>query len=281
MKGPIVERPVSEISIGEFVISGSGVERDRTEIFDRQDSSIQPKQRQTMQPTVSSDVLGEFEFTGCFRVPVAALIFSMGCLFFIIRTASAQEASPTPTATPEASATPTPAGQQPATEAVSPTPSASPTPGPQQASPLLPQPNVLPSPPAPPAMPPALRDLMPQPLPPAGPGSTPNPGSAEQQEMDKFRFRQLRSIAAGNPYALYLLRRAQTQPNDEMKREYMRVYYITMCDEMRRLEPRLKAMIDGFESAYVGRYSPTAIRPTIPGRDINRFNAAQRRVTQP
>ena len=238
-----------------------------------------------MQSRVSSDVLGECELIGCFRVPVAALVSSIGCLFFIIGTAFAQEASPTPTATPEVSATPTPGGQQPATEAVSPTPAASPSPGPQQASPLLPQPNELPlppSPPAPPAIPPNLRDLMPQAIPPAAPGPTPNPGSAEQQEMDKVRFRQIRTIAARNPYALYLLRRAQAQPNDEMKREYMRVYYITMCDEMRKLEPRLKGMIAGFESAYVlGRYSPTAIRPTVPGRDIGRFNASQRRITEP
>jgi hypothetical protein len=212
-----------------------------------------------------------------------APIFSLGCLFVILGTASAQEAegTPTPTATPQVSTTPVPAVQQQATEGISPTPTASPTPTPQQPSSLLPQPNALPSPPAPPAMPPSLRDLMPQAIPPAVPGATPNPGSAEQQEMDKVRFRQIRTIAARNPYARYLLWRAQHESNDEMKREYMRVYYITMCDQMRKLEPRLKPMIDGFEGGYVGRYSPVGVRPTIPGRDIGRFNASQRRATQP
>jgi len=99
--------------------------------------------------------------------------------------------------------------------------------------------------------------------------------------MDKVRFRQIRTIAARDPYARYLLWRAQHESTDEMKREYMRVYYITMCDEMRRLEPRLKGLIDGFEGVYVGRYSPVAIRPTIPGRDMGRFNAWQRRMTAP
>jgi hypothetical protein len=210
------------------------------------------------------------------RISFGALIFSIGCL--LLGRVSAQEATPTPTATPEVSPTPVPVDQQQSTETVSPTPTASPTPSPQQPSPLLPQPNALPSPPP---VPPNLRDLMPQPIPPAAPGATPNPGSAEQQDINKIRFRQLRTIAARDPYARYLLRRALNESDDEMKREYMRVYYITMCDEMRRLEPRLKGMIDGFEAAYVGRYSPIGTRPTIPGRDIDRFKASQRRVTEP
>jgi hypothetical protein len=240
-------------------------------------------------------VLGDFgrDLTICFRISVVALVSSIGCLFFITGTAAAQEASPTPTTTPQVSTTPVPADQQQTTETVSPTPVASPTstssptpegsptPGAQQSSPLLPQPNALSPQPSQPAASPALRDLIPQPIPPAAPGPTPNPGSAEQQEMDKVRFRQIRTIAARNPYARYLLWRARNEATDEMKREYMRVYYITMCDEMRRLEPRLKGMIDGFEGQYVGRYSPTSIRPTIPGRDIDRFNAWQRRVTTP
>jgi hypothetical protein len=98
--------------------------------------------------------------------------------------------------------------------------------------------------------------------------------------MDKVRFRQIRTIAVRNPYAIYLWRRAQSATNDEMKRQFLRVYYLTMCDEMRKLEPRLKAMIDGFESAYVGRSSPTGQRPTIPGRDVPRFNAMERAPSQ-
>ncbi len=84
---------------------------------------------------------------------------------------------------------------------------------------------------------PALRDLIPQGIQAVIPGSLlPAPGSAEQMEMDKIRFRQIRTIAARNPFAVYLWRKAQSQKTDEMKREYLRVYYLTMCDEMRKLE---------------------------------------------
>jgi hypothetical protein len=128
---------------------------------------------------------------------------------------------------------------------------------------------------------PALRDLIPQGIQAILPGSLlPAPGSAEQAEMDKIRFRQIRTIAVRNPYAIYLWRKSQSQKTDEMKRQYLRVYYLTMCDEMRKLEPRLKAMIDGFESVYVGRSSPVGQRPTIPGRDIPRYNAIERAPSQ-
>ena len=99
-------------------------------------------------------------------------------------------------------------------------------------------------------------------------------------EIDKIRFRQIRTIAARNPYAVYLWRKAQSQKTDEMKREYLRVYYLTMCDEMRILEPRLKGVIDGFEAGYVGRSSPAGQRPTVPGRDVHRFNAIERAPSQ-
>jgi hypothetical protein len=79
-----------------------------------------------------------------------------------------------------------------------------------------------------------------------------------------------------DPYAVYFWRRARLEHTDEMKREYLRVYYTTMCDEMRKLEPRLKPMIDVFEASNLGRVSPVGARPTVPGRDIPRFEASQR-----
>jgi hypothetical protein len=192
-------------------------------------------------------------------------------LLLTVTGASAQEIEATPTAVaPQPTATPP--SQTGQAQTASPTPAVSPTPAPQEQPPLLPESNALPTQPA--ETPP--RDLMPQGTKPSIPGSVPTPTSAEQLEKDKFRFRQLRTIAARNPYAIYLWRRARLERTDEMKREYLRVYYITMCDEMRRLEPRLKPMIDGFENATVGRLSQVAQRPTVPERDIPRFEASQR-----
>src|SRR6202035_5799371 len=120
-------------------------------------------------------------------------------------------------------------------------------------------------------------DLIPEGAKPQIPGSVPNPNSAEQLEKDKVRFRQLRTIARRNPYAICFWRRARLERTEEMKREYFRIYYTTMCDEMRKLEPRLKLTIDAFEYANVARLSPVALRPAIPERDLPRYNAAQKR----
>jgi hypothetical protein len=191
-------------------------------------------------------------------------------LLLTVTGASAQEIEATPTAVvPQSTATPP--SQAGRAQTASPTPTVSPTPAPQEQPQLLPESNALPTQPAETPLP---RDLMPQGTKPSIPGSVPNPTSAEQLEKDKFRFRQLRTIAARNPYAIYLWRRARLERTDEMKREYLRVYYITMCDEMRRLEPRLKPMIDGFENATVGRVSQVSQRPTVPERDIPRFEAS-------
>jgi hypothetical protein len=183
-------------------------------------------------------------------------------LLLALGTASAQETEPTPTpSTSQATGAPAPA--------------ASPTPELQQQEPqLLPESNELPLPPPETPLPPLPQDLIPQGAKPQFPGSIPTPTSAEQLEKDKIRFRQIRTIAVRNPYAIYFFRRARLASTDEMKREYLRVYYTTMCDQMRKLEPRLKLMIDIFENTNIGRASQLTLRPTVPARDIPRFKAS-------
>jgi hypothetical protein len=200
------------------------------------------------------------------------LISSLVILLVAVAAASAQEAEPTPTAVaPQTTATPQEGSDQ--SQTVSP-PAVSPTPEPQESPQLLPESKTLPTQPPETALP---RDLIPEGAKPLIPGSVPNPNSAEQLEKDKVRFRQLRTIARRNPYAIYFWRRARLERTEEMKREYFRIYYTTMCDEMRKLEPRLKLTIDAFEYANVARLSPVALRPTIPERDLPRYNAAQKR----
>jgi hypothetical protein len=197
------------------------------------------------------------------------LISSLLVLLLTFGAASAQEATPTATA----SASP-PTGTPQEAQSPSPAPTFSPTPElPQQEPQLLPESNTIPSPPAETPLP---QDLIPQGIKPQFPGSIPTPASAEQLEKDRIRFRQIRTIAVRNPYAIYFLRRARLARTDEIKREYLRVYYTTMCDQMRKLEPRLKPTIDSFENANVGRSTQTGLRPTVPMRDIPRFRAAQK-----
>ena len=200
------------------------------------------------------------------------VITLLAVVLFAIGSGSAQETeSTTPTPTPsQSNAIPPEEGGR--TQSAAPVATVSPAPEPQGPPQLLPESKTLP--PQPPQTP-LPRDLIPEGGKPRLPGPVPNPASAEQLEKDKIRFRQIRTIAARNPWAIYFWRRAMTQKTDEMEREYLRVYYITMCDEMRKLEPRLKAMIDGFENANVGGSSPLGQRPTVPGRDIPRFQASQ------
>ena len=194
------------------------------------------------------------------------LILSLFNLLFVGAVASAQNAQPSPT---ESVPQPTPPPQ----EQASPTPTASPAPESQGVPELLPESKTLPVQPPETPLPP---DLIPQGTKPKPPGlPAPNPASAEQQEKDKVRFRQIRTIAQRNPFAIYLLRRAMLEKTEESEREYLRTYYTTMCDQMRKLEPRLKPVIDAFENGNIGRLSQLGIRPAIPLRDIRRYEAAQ------
>jgi hypothetical protein len=192
------------------------------------------------------------------------LVASLFNLLFVAAVASAQNAQPSPT---ESLPQPTPTPQ----EESSPAPAASPAP--QGVPELLPESKTLPVQPPQTPLPP---DLIPQGAQPKLPGPpAPNPASAEQQEKDKVRFRQIRTIAQRDPFAVYLLRRAMLEKTDEGLREYLREYYITMGEHMRKLEPRLKPVIDAFENGNIGRLSQFNIRPTIPLRDIRRYEAAQ------
>jgi hypothetical protein len=97
-----------------------------------------------------------------------------------------------------------------------------------------------------------------------------NRPSAAQQLADRVRFRQLRTIAQNDPFALKLWLTAQQAPTIEGRREYTRAYYHYLGARMRALEPRLEAMINAYETAGVASATQVNIRPTIPLRDLHR-----------
>jgi hypothetical protein len=150
--------------------------------------------------------------------------------------------------------------------------SPSPTPEPQTAPDLLPESKTLPPLPPDSALPP---DLIPQRPQPTKAAPLPSPGSAEQQEKDRIRFRQIRTIAERDPFAVYLSRRAGQQKTSESRREYFRAYYTSIAIHMRKLEPKLKPLIDAFEQKNVIRNSQLGLRPTIHLRDLPRFEREQ------
>jgi len=130
--------------------------------------------------------------------------------------------------------------------------------------------------PAQPADAPNPYDLMPEGVELEIPALRLNKLSAEQQEKDKVRFRQLRTIAMCNPYALYLYDRAKLTKTEESRREYLRTYYESMCNQMRQMEPRLKAIIDAYENLMISRVIQYNVKPTIPVRDLAKFRAEER-----
>jgi hypothetical protein len=191
---------------------------------------------------------------------VAFLFFCLSSALFE-KTSRAQDAQASP-----AQSTPTPAAE------ASPETSPSPTPEPQTAPDLLPESKTLPPLPPESELP---RDLIPEIPKPGKNVHLPAVGSAEQLEKDRIRFRQIRTIAMRDPFAIYLAKRAVEEKTEEGKREYFRAYYAALAIHMRKLEPKLKPIIDGFEAGYIARYVQTKVRPTIPLRDLGRYEKEQ------
>lgn len=150
--------------------------------------------------------------------------------------------------------------------------SPAPTAEPQAPPDLLPESKSLP---AQPTGTPSPLDLIPEGSKVEIPTFPANKPSAEQLENDKRRFRQLRTIAGRDPYAIYLFDRAKVLKTNESRRQYLRAYYLVMCNQMRKMEPRLTAMIDAFEGGMISRVTQHNLKPTVPIQDMARFRAAE------
>jgi hypothetical protein len=209
--------------------------------------------------------------------PMRHLILILVIAVFWAKAALGQEAEPM--AAPSPSPSPAEKTESPAPSPAA-SPEASPSPSPQLPPDLLPESKTLPpQPPESQQVPeaPTLRDLIPEGTMPQIPPAQPSKPLASQQEQDKVRFRQLRTVAARNPYAIYLWEYAKWAKTEQSRREILRLYYQSMCAQMRRMEPRLKAMIDAFEGVTVGRSDQTRVQPTIPIRDLPRWDAQRKR----
>jgi hypothetical protein len=173
--------------------------------------------------------------------------------------------------------------------------SASPSPSVQLPPDLLPDPQHAPIPTPPP---PASNDLLPENKPAPTPveqapiqqdllPSTPTPGPsaaasvpqeaqatptpkklAEQLLKEKMRFRQLESIAERDPHAIELWDTASRQSTIEYRRQWQRLYYVYVCDIMRKLDPRVSDLIDTWEQTHLSAQSQHNTRPTIPDQEL-------------
>ena len=216
--------------------------------------------------------------------------------------------TPSPTQSPSPKTKASPGSTKPAlppkpyaTAYGKPWPSPSPSPSVQLPPDLLPDPQHAPVPTPPP---PATNDLLPEnkpaptpvvPQPPSEPDllpSTPTPGPspagkararstppqetstgkklAEQALKEKMRFRQIESAAERDPHAIDLWHTANQQYTMEYRREWQRLYYVYVCDRMRKLDPSpgLSDLIDQWEQAHLSAQSSHNIRPTVPRQEL-------------
>jgi hypothetical protein len=209
--------------------------------------------------------------------------------------------SPSPSAKTKASPLPTRPAPPPkpyATAYGKPWPSPSPSPSVQLAPDLIPDPQHVPVPTPPP---PATNDLLPENKPaptPVGPQpsepdllpSTPTPGPspagsgseaaespeqtptpkklAEQILKEKMRFRQIESAAERDPHAIEMLSTANRQHTMEYRREWQRLYYVYVCNLMRKLDPSLSELIDSWEQTHLSAQSIHNSRPTVPQDEL-------------
>jgi hypothetical protein len=124
-------------------------------------------------------------------------------------------------------------------------------PEPQASPDLLPESNALPRGPQfdlpPDFLPGILPDFL-ENLPPPDE----NWVSPEQIAKNRQRLHQIKEEATQSSRAATLLHLSQAALTDEARRTFMRAYYHTVTNEMRRLEPGLRQEIKAYEREQIG-----------------------------
>jgi hypothetical protein len=100
---------------------------------------------------------------------------------------------------------------------------------------------------------------------------------AEQVLKEKMRFRQIESAAERDPHAIELWNTANQQYTMEYRREWQRLYYVYVCDMMRKLDPSLKELIDSWEQTHLSAESSHNLRPTVPRKELRGAAETQNR----
>jgi hypothetical protein len=77
--------------------------------------------------------------------------------------------------------------------------------------------------------------------------------SPEQKKQNDKRIAEIRSIAMHIPRIVSLLGEANTALTTEAKRNFLRAYFITLCTQMRKMEPDLGGSISSFQREQIHR----------------------------
>jgi len=153
-----------------------------------------------------------------------------------------------------------------------------PTPPPPATNDLLPENKPLPTPVGPQPSEPDLLPSTPTPGPSAAgsastaaasPQVTPTPKKlAEEVLKEKMRFRRIESAAESDPHAIEMWNTANQQYTMEYRREWQRLYYVYVCNIMRKLDPSLTELINNWEQIHLSAQSVHNSRPTVPQDEL-------------
>jgi hypothetical protein len=150
------------------------------------------------------------------------------------------------------------------------------TPEPQFRPDLLPESTVLP------VAPPNLGLPSPSVFKPAGtdPAQTEHAViqlSPEDQQKNRVRLSETRAVAMRNPRVIDLMQEANGALSDEARREFMRAYYHTLCNQMRKLEPGLAGPIAEYEQAQIRQLAQGSSRLAIASREPKHRKSSHQR----
>jgi hypothetical protein len=79
-----------------------------------------------------------------------------------------------------------------------------------------------------------------------------------------MRFRAVQSMAERDPHAIELWNTAHRQHTMEYRRQWERLYFVYVCDLMRKIDPSLKDLITAWETTHISAQSIHNSRPTVP-----------------
>jgi len=78
------------------------------------------------------------------------------------------------------------------------------------------------------------------------------PAAAKEDNVEEnSHLEAIRLQAMNDPHAAHLLKRAMHSSRSATRRSYMRAYYVSVAERMRKLDPKLKSAIGEYEQAKI------------------------------
>jgi hypothetical protein len=93
---------------------------------------------------------------------------------------------------------------------------------------------------------------------------------------ENSRLVAIRSQAMKDPRAAYLLKRATHSSRSATRRSYMRAYYMSVAERMRKLDPKLKSAIGAYEQAKIRELGGDEVSTRVSSHRIAHRSASRK-----